>query len=240
MKFNFFKKPPIIEFFCEPDLLEVLPRPIPAYKKIPDWFKKIPAESLERRDEWGKRSRTAKKCMPLLDAMSLGYILTLGGDVHFKTNKEGSLFFSGGGPLGNFIEFHDKDQLGGKTSPTYPGPAVKFVNRWTIKTAPGYSTLFVPPLNSMEDRFTCLSGVVETDNYPKTVNFPAVWHKKGFDDTIVAGTPLVMCIPFKRSEIPKDVICRAMTHEEERKINVIHDCQFSRAGYYENELREKK
>jgi hypothetical protein len=31
-----------------------------------------------------------------------------------------------------------------------------------------------------------------------------------------------------------------MTAKEEERINIIHQCQFSRAGYYENELREKK
>ena len=39
---------------------------------------------------------------------------------------------------------------------------LKFVNPWVVKTPPGYSALFVPPLNRIETPFTFFSGVVET------------------------------------------------------------------------------
>ncbi len=34
---------PLIEFFCREEDWDVIPKPVPAYKRIPEWFRKIPA-----------------------------------------------------------------------------------------------------------------------------------------------------------------------------------------------------
>ena len=234
-------KTPLIEFYCAPEYFGVIPEPAPAIKMIPDWFKKItPHVTDGSRDQFGGKAMSAKKCMPLLDAMSAGFIIPLWADVNVRTNDEGSLIEVGRNPLGNVIEFHDKSQLGGKTSPTYPGPAVKFSNHWVIKTAPGYSTLFMPPLNHMEPRFTCLAGLVDTDAYPKEVNFPAVWHSKGHDGIVSAGTPLVTCIPVKRSDLAQKTAPRVMSAKEREAIMLIRKKQDTRSHVYTQELREPR
>ena len=52
----------------------VLP-PVPSRKLIPNWFKKMkPLTSGNEKDERGERMRTVKKCVPFLDAMSVGYL----------------------------------------------------------------------------------------------------------------------------------------------------------------------
>ena len=38
---------------------------------------------------------------------------------------------------------------------------VKFINPWVVKTPPGYSTLFLPPLNQFDVPFQVISGLVE-------------------------------------------------------------------------------
>lgn len=53
-------------------------------------------------------------------------------------------------------------------------PFHKIKNPWTIITPPGYSCLFVSPLNNSDDRFTILPGIVDTDKYTLEVNFPFV------------------------------------------------------------------
>lgn len=234
-----FFKNELIEFYCEPALFGVIPEPVPAYKIMPEWFKKIPVD-IDARDMFGVRSLTAKKCMPLLDVMSMGFIIPLFGDVNLRVNKDGKLYEAGSNSLGNPIEFHPVDQLGGASSPTYPGPAIKFINKWVIKTAPGYSTLFMPPVNRLEPRFTCLSGLVDTDKYPKEVNFPAIWHMKDFDGKLEAGTPLVTVIPIRRKDLPRSAPIRKMTEKEFNDIDLIRKIQSSRTGYYTNELREPK
>ena len=91
-------KNPIIEFYCHPDYFDFLPKPVPASKKIADWYKKIPTilpPNLPRRHPTGARGLTAKKCMPMLDAMSLGFTIPLGADVNIRTNKDRSLIEAG-------------------------------------------------------------------------------------------------------------------------------------------------
>ncbi len=231
----------VMEFYCHADIFGSIPEPIPAYKLMPDWFKKIPAVCpANARDMFGSKILTAKKCMPMLDALSVGYIIPLFGDVNVRVSENGKLIEAGNNGLGSPIEFHDVQQLGGVSSPTYPGPAIKFVNKWIIRTAPGYSTLFMPPLNTFEPRFTCLSGLVDTDTFDREVNFPAVWHKTGCDEILLAGTPLVVCIPVKRSDIKKVAAPRAMTNKEAVSAEKTRKKQISRRGVYTNELREKR
>ena len=234
-----FFKSELIEFYCDPKLFGVIPEPIPAYKLIPDWFKKIPLHT-EERDHLGAKSMTAKKCMPLLDAMSMGFIIPLFADVNIRVNKDGSLIEVGPNPLNTVVEFHSKDQLGGKTSPCAPSPPIKFINKWAIKTAPGYSTLFIPPINHIEPRFTCFSGLVDTDKYPKEINFPSIWHVKDYDGIVSAGTPLVTCIAIKRSDMKNSAPIRAMTYKELSDIEMLAAKQISRRNVYKDELREPR
>ena len=50
----------------------------------------------------------------------------------------------------------------------------KIMNPWIIKTPPGYSCLFVPPLNNTDDRFSIISGIVDTDKFENEINFPFI------------------------------------------------------------------
>lgn len=240
MKFLPFFKNEIIEFHCREDLWGLLPEPVPAYKEVPEWFKKVPT-IIDTRDAAGAKAMSAKKCMPLLDSMSLGFIIPLFADVNVRTNESGSLIeATSGTKISSVIEFHSKEQLGGKTSPTYPMDAIKFINHWIIKTAPGYSTLFMPPLNRIEPRFQCLSGFVDTDKYNKEVNFPGIWFAKNFDDIVLAGTPLVTVIPVRRKDMKRSAPIRKSTKEETEWIRKTQEKQVSRRHVYTNELREPR
>lgn len=232
-------KSPIIEFYCAPEYFDFIPRPVPASKKIPDWFKKTPIKlnDMPRRHNTGGKTPSVKKCMPVLDAMSLGFTLTLGGDVNIRTNKDRSLISAGYDNVSQWVEFHHINQVGGSSFPGAPTNPLKFINRWVIKTAPGYSTLFIPPINHFDNRFTCLSGLVDTDTYAKEVNFPAIWHLPDYDDVVLAGTPLVTCIPIKRSDTNIEINPRVMTDEEFKYIKKIEKSQNSRENVYANELR---
>jgi hypothetical protein len=235
-----FFKTDIIEFLCEEKDFDIIPHPIPAGKLLPDWFKTIPGYLDGKRDNFGSRAMSAKKCMPMIDGMNLGFIIPLAGDVNVRTNKDCSLIEVGNNPqAGRLIDFHAMEQLGGKTSPSYPGPAIKFINKIIIKTAPGYSTLFVPCLNHFENRFTCLSALVDTDKYPKQVNFPGVWNIPNFDDILPRGTPLITAIPIKRADQPKKAKVRVMTESDIKKVQQIHDSQQNRRHHYTKELRAK-
>jgi hypothetical protein len=233
---------PVIEFCIEPRYRDVLREPVPAYKHIAEWWKKIPAKMPNGprapRDHFGAIAMTAKSCLPLLDGMGLGYSMVLAADVHVRTDPDGKFLEVHSGPSFNAASTHSKDQLGDHYA-SYPMPAIKFHNPWVIKTRPGYSTLFIPPLNHTEEtRFQCLGAVVDTDTYPKQVNFPGLWLAKGYDGVVTAGTPLVTAIPFKRSEVPREMLIRSMTAAEQFHVEQLAKIQGARNNMYTKELRE--
>jgi hypothetical protein len=186
----------IISFSTELDILPEY-KPIPASKLIPDWYKSAESYLLGKKIPGGQANTTAtiKKCMPVFDAIIAGYIIVSPADVFVSKTEEGSYFEWS---AYNLIEFHPNEQA--KNHPlsnasTYP----KWQNPWAIKTAKGYSCLFVQPLHR-ESLFTILPGIVDTDTYNATVNFPFVLNDANFEGLIPAGTPLAQVIPIKREQ----------------------------------------
>lgn len=234
---------PIIEFMCEPQFKGVVMEPVPAFKHIAEWWKKVPAKLPRNqgspRDQFGDIAMTAKDCLPLLDGMGLGYTMRLAVDVHVRTDG-GKNMETRSGPTFNGASYHSSDQLG-KDYPAYPAPAIKFHNPWVIRTRPGYSTLFIPPLNHVEEeRFLCMGAVVDTDTYPKQVNFPGLWFAKNYDGVVKAGTPLVTAIPFKRADISRELLIRTLTAAEQFRIDQMAKTQNARSHFYTRELREDR
>jgi hypothetical protein len=170
-------------------------QPQPASKFIPDWYKNM--ESYiggEKKPsvEIGTRA-TIKRCMPVFDAITAGYIITSPADVYVKIKDE-KQFFEWSAL--NLIGFHPIEQ-----APTHPNlkphAYPKWMNPWAIKTPKGYSTLFIQPMHR-ESVFTVLPGIVDTDNYTAPVNFPMVINDPNFEGLIPQGTPIAQVIPFKR------------------------------------------
>jgi len=82
----FFKKNknPWIKFHTELKILNGIPLPLPARKAMPEWFRKLkPKIEGQTADAAG----SIKKCIPVLDAVSLGYILPLWADIIVTVEK---------------------------------------------------------------------------------------------------------------------------------------------------------
>ena len=63
------------------------------------------------------------------------------------------------------------------------------------------SCLFTPIFNNQDDRFSPITGIVDTDSFNAEVNFPIVINGDKYpalDTVIKKGTPYVQVIPFKR------------------------------------------
>jgi hypothetical protein len=174
-----------------------LQKPMLASKFIPEWYKKLESYmgGEKKPTGEGKTASTIKRCMPVFDAMTSGYILTTPVDI-YVTQREGAPWYEW--PSANAISFHPMEQAPEHPSrnglPAYP----KFMNNWSIKTPKGYSCLFIQPLHR-ETPFTILPGIVDTDNYTNPVNFPFVLNDPKFEGLIPAGTPMVQIIPLKRN-----------------------------------------
>jgi hypothetical protein len=181
------------------DLLNFeLQKPNPASKFIPDWYKRMESyTSGEKKPSGeGKTTATIKRCMPVFDAITTGYILTTPVDI-FVSQKNGEPWYEW--VSSDILGFHPVEQAPEHPHrnglPSYP----KFANSWSIKTPKGYSCLFVQPFHR-EAPFTILPGIVDTDNYTSPVNFPFVLNNSKFEGLIPAGTPMVQVIPFKRNK----------------------------------------
>lgn len=204
-----------IEFLCYPEDKGVIPEPIPSRKFIPDWFKRLQPKMYEDASKsggGGLESSTIKRCPPFLDAMTTGWLIPLAADVEFKTNNDASGIDYKWKFHRPMVENHSAEQVSGNPNSLYP--PIKFMNHWAIKVPPGWSVLFVPPLNRPNLHFECLSGFVDCDGYYEFINFPGFFKTPMFEGIIEAGTPLIQAIPIKRDGLMKNYTNRAMTQQE--------------------------
>ena len=185
--------------------------PIPIKLNIPEWYKKLTHEF---------NKMTVKGCMPFLDCLTSGYLLKMPQDFYIKHNVENkekikdsfstyglhgwnsmiqakSLNFNSGQDIHPIVQVEGSPLVEkNKNLPFY-----KILNPWKIKTPKGYSCLFVSPLNNSDDRFSIISGIVDTDAFETEINFPIVINGDKYpvlETTIQKGTPYVQVIPFKR------------------------------------------
>lgn len=183
--------------------------PIPAKLNIPEWFKKL---------EHSIELKTVKGCIPFLDGLTAGYILKCPTDYALEHNT-----ILDGKKICGFMTPFERQEIGKKINLNYHGekqmhpteqlkgsplleknmnqPLHKILNPWIIKTPPGYSCLFVPPINNSDDRFSVIPAIVDTDNHKLEINFPIIINGdkyKSLKTTIERGTPYVQVIPFKR------------------------------------------
>lgn len=191
--------------------------PVPAKLNIPEWFKNL---------KDSHKFRTVKSCIPFLDSLTAGYILKVPQDLYINhnainptTNKKDSAiktavehdyahlnYVFNINLNGRDPQTHPKEQLGNECPFNKKNknlPFHKILNPFKITTPPGYSTLFVSPLNNGDDRFEIISGIVDTDSFPGEINFPIIINGDKYPtlETIIKrGTPYVQCIPFKRDD----------------------------------------
>jgi hypothetical protein len=175
---------------------EVIIKPIPSQMVLPDWYKKINSYRDNNKKGLSYNSftnGTIKKCMPVFDAITAGYIIPLPADV-WVTIENGFQKFTWANY--NLIQFHSEEQV--TNHPNSNGQDMpKWVNPWAIKTPKGYSTMFVQPFHR-QSVFTILPGIVDTDKFNHPVNLPFVMNDTKWEGLIPQGTPIAQVIPFKR------------------------------------------
>ena len=190
-----------VTFRCPPELAGVLPRPIPAALGLPDWFKALPQKAFSA-DLQGDLL-TIKKCPPVIDAMTYGFLMLLATDLKVENGEFSWQTDWPGGEFSNItrspIGFHDGSQVAGTPFFDEDQFIIKFNNFWTIQLPPGYSILVSHPINRDDLPFRALSGLVDCDRYHDAfVQFPARWVDPSFNGVLPKGTPVVQCLPVKR------------------------------------------
>ena len=221
-----------------------IPEPYPARKLMPEWFKHLPAKVDESQESY-KNNATIKRCAPFLDALCAGWIIPLAGDVEITSHSgtQGVIWKSDHHK--GLIETHSQAQVAGNSHS--PKPPLKFLNWWAIKLPPGYSMLFVPPLNRPDFRFQCFSGFVD-DGYMGTgaleyINFPFFFTATNYTGIIKAGTPLVQAIPVARDEVLKSsrtITTREMTDEDHNLMAETRKRRETQCSLYRESIWEPK
>jgi hypothetical protein len=222
---------------------EVQLKPYPAVKQLPDWFTKAsPHFASQNFPNDGKlhfrdrgANNTYKKCVPLLDSLSAGYIIPLWADVmveqnngfpeiYWKTNR-------------NILELH------GSPSREIPAPVgydqivYKYLNTWIPQTPKGYSCLIISPLGYNDLPFKAIPAIVDTDKSTSELVFP-MWIKKGFEGIVEKGTPFIQIIPFKRDDWNSTFDC----YEDDEYKTIIEEKNFNgtMVGHYLKNHHSKK
>ncbi len=222
---------------------EIQLKPYPAVKQLPEWFvKSSPHWGSHIFPQDGKlhfRNREAnntyKKCVPLLDSLSAGYIIPLWADVMVEQRD--------GFPEIYWKTQKDIFQLHGQPSREIPAPVgydqivYKYNNCWIPQSPKGYSCLIISPVGYNDLPFYAVSAIVDTDKSTLELVFP-MWVKTGFEGVVEKGTPIVQIIPFKRDDWDSTFDY----YEDGEYVNVIEERNFNSTmiGHYLKNHHSKK
>lgn len=191
----------------------------PIKKAVPEWYKNIPmlmgsggegVDDYFEMEKLGHRThRTIRHCVPVLDYLTSGYLIRASAQIKVKpiddpnTDVKGLRYYTA--QVGSF-EMHGHAQCPVKIrgeKKTY----IKLTNPWLIRTPPGYSCLFYQPFYNLEERYTLLPAIVDTDKHDVPVNFPG--YLNGPDEIeILPGEPVMAVFPFKRDEWKMEIVVR--------------------------------
>jgi hypothetical protein len=177
----------------------VFEKPKPASEYIPQWYK----DAKSYTDPSGKKAptldgtpyATIKRCMPLWDLMTAGYIIETPYDIYVRQTPEGP-YFQWGADLA--LAFQSMDQFQNHPYSREINYAVRILHPWSIKTPKGWSVLICEPQHHEPTPIITTNGIVDTDECSLPFNMFIKLRDPNFEGMIPAGTPFVQVIPFKR------------------------------------------
>lgn len=180
---------------------ESLPDIKPAKEHIPNWYKNIKPYNYKNVEfsENNFLKTNVKACVPFLDSLVSGYMITLSCDIHFEPNEDGTHTVRWGRAEPAPLALRD---LSLNPMPLYKGfSGVHYI--WTVpyafKLPKGYSAIITHPFNRLDLPFISLTGIVDAPKVLQKGNFP-FFIREDFSGIIEAGTPILQIIPFKNEE----------------------------------------
>ncbi len=230
-----------IVFRCDPALIDLLPRPVPAKAALPDWLRqmapRVPSPLHQR------SIRTVKQCPPFVDAMTHGFVIPLPCDV---TVSDGT--FAWDWPLPPLavpghprapLSFHVPEQIAGSPLAHGQRSALKFNSFWTIELEPGWSLMAVHPINRDDLTFRSISGLVDADRFNAVgINFPAIWTDPVFCGVLPRGTPIAQCYPVPRETLT--LTCEPMNDAQLHRYDEVAAQIMAGPGVYRRRHRSKR
>jgi hypothetical protein len=222
--------PKIIKIFANIDgwgnvevVEEYFPKPLD--KMIPQWWKDMPAYGgygqVPENDSTisiitGSDMPTIKRCVPVLDALRLGYGIITTQEMYIRpytgelnindaSCPQEEVIMEGTMPkrLARIpcldFTFHDYGQAINHPYCKETGQRLqKVFTPWRIMTPPGYSVIIVEPLNNPSPYWKIIPGVIDSDGFSPQINFMMTINDPNFNGVVPAGTMLAQVFPFKR------------------------------------------
>ena len=215
--------------------------PVPAKRHLPDWFRRLPAID-EASASVQDTGLTVKRCMPCLDAMNVGWIIPLAAEVRLEISNGGTEVVGGWDFDRTMVSNHGTQQIEGSPwrGEAGPMPPRKFHNYGSIVTPPGYSCLFINPMNRPNGIFEIISGIVDTDGYHAHIHFPFIATGEDGLYTLEKGTPIAQVIPFRRADADIEAIIGPETEPDaERRVRHYRNTRAA-TGWYRTDARAKR
>jgi hypothetical protein len=219
---------------------EVCPKPFPASKALPQWWKDATPYIKSPDNPDGKKiilfnresNASFKKCVPMLDSLSSGYIFTLQSDVLVEIENNQPK-----------LSWRVKDEVFGVHSGQevevpigYHNQSFKYINYWIPKLPKGYSALIVPCFGYPNNIFKVIPAVID---YDKTTHplFPPGFIRNDFTGILEKGTPMFQLIPFKRNNWNSKF---SFLEQGQPEINLDRDVKSTIVNNYIKNFWEKK
>lgn len=212
--------------------------PQPAKNVIPSWYKKstrfFDGNEYTMKDG---NSPDIKSCIPFFDSLSAGYIQKTWFDIQVDSSSDSAMLKWSTDLFNDTFDTRPKETARHMPKPDWVTDD-HFIFRYpySIKTPPGYSTLFVQPFNRFDTPFFALSGIVDTDTLINNGNYP-IFIKKNFFGVVPSGTPILQMIPFKRDSWESSAATFA---ENEIFLSTMYEKIKSCYGFYKKNIWKKK
>lgn len=202
---------------------DTLPRPMS--KMLAEWWKQMPSHGgfdgvPEGSDQInilsGNETPTIKRCIPVLDSLTLGYGLVTTAEMYVKPYTGEMNTNMADCPQEEVVveavhpkrleripclelSHHEYGQAMLHPLCQKSGQRLRKVfTPWRIMTPPGYSVILTEPLNNPNPYWEIIPGVLDSDQFAPQINFMITFRDPGFEGIIPVGTPLAQVIPFKR------------------------------------------
>ena len=189
--------------------------------QLPSWYKESNSYTIDAKTPFEKdKHMTMKKCMPILDYLSLGLNLYTPSTIYAEGIYPNRNVFSASHDPAIQISGHHADQKQNMPIPEgYEPSPLKIEFPYLIETPKGYSSLFIGYNEEKDFPFLFPSALVETDKYKAPTNFP-FFIRKDFQGKIDAGTLFMKVIFVKRVDIvlnykkAKDIEGKILQHRK--------------------------
>ncbi len=172
---------------------------ISASELIPEWYKKISTNSHKTQNAFNNKS--VKHCMPFLDSLTSGYLLTTNQDIEITINENNEYI------VNHALSTTEENICIGIRNEPVLSPAPFAFNQithfvWRIpfgfKTPKHYSLLITHPFNQYNLPFITTTGIVDSDISVTTPGAIPFYLQSGWTGVIPAGTPILQLLPVKR------------------------------------------